>query len=277
MRFKQYLLEDLPRVPTSTPTSLDKAIKWARENAPNVMKRIKSGEISLLRGVDGSKGNYQFGDTSTFKRVSKNTYNYYTKFISTSSKWKEFPSRESAYICASNNRIASGYGDIFYVIPADNAKVGKCDSHDIWRSFPVLEKSIGVPGLNSLNVFLIALMKALDGKITPDTDASEIRETLRGWTLKKLYDLVDDNGKPKLNHQNAEQLEVAIKTMVSKGFANFEQLLEYCLDPKINNFTTSIADKASVPSKPGVEAWVEGKVLFVNEAELKDFLEEYFK
>ena len=274
MRFKQFILEDLPKIPSTKPISADKALAWAKENASQVMSRVRDGKISLLRGVDESVGDYQLGDSTTFKRISKNTHNYYTKFISTSKRWQDFPSRESAYICASTDRIASGYGDMFYVIPADDAKVGKCNSHDIWRSFPVLEESLGLPGLNSLNQLLISLMKAIDGKITPDIDAEAIRETLRGWNLKRLYDLANKN---KLNHQNQESLEQAIHTMVKKGLGNFEELLEYCLDPKINNFTTSIAAKADVPSKPGIEAWIEGKALFIKEDKLQDFLLQYFK
>jgi len=276
MRFKDYLNEEaLSKVPKTNSVELEEALAWVKEHAHTVMKRVRDGKISLLRGVEGSKGAYQFGDTSTFKRVSKNTHNYYTKFIATSSKWSNYPSRESAYICATNDRIAAGYGDLFYVIPADDAKIGKCDSHDIWKSFPVLESSLGLPGLNSLNQLLISLMKVIDGEVTPDTDGEAIRTTLRGWTLKRLYDLVE-NKTAKINHQNRQSLEDAIHTMVKKKFGNFEELLEYCLDPEINNFNKYIASKADVPSKPGVEAWIEGKAIFVREDQLQDFLEKYF-
>lgn len=275
MRFKQFILEDLPKKPSSQPIEMTKALEWARRFAPHVMERARSGKLSLYRGVEGTSGAFQLGDSTTFKRVSKNTHNYYTKFISTSPKWSAYPSRESAYICATNDRIASGYGDLFFVLPADDAKVGKCDAHDIWRSFPELEEALGLPGLNSLNHYLIALMKALDGEITPDTDAEEIRKTLRGWTLKRLYDLAETP--KKLNHQIIQQLEVTVRTMAKKGLGTFEDLLEYCLDPEINNFTTSIAAKANVPSKPGVEAWIEGKALFIREDQFQDFLQQYFK
>jgi hypothetical protein len=279
MRFKDYIMEEvaLPKVPSSKAVSYNEAVEWVKANASKVMKRVKDGKLNLVRGVDGTKGEYQLGDSTSFKRVSKNTHNYYTKFIATSKKWEAYPSRESAYICASTDRIASGYGDIFYVIPADDAKVGKCNSHDIWKSFPVLEESIGLPGLNSLNGLLMSLMKLINRGIVPDTDAEAIRGTLRGWTMKMLYDLVEkaDAGKVKISHQDVVSIEAAVRTMAKKGFSNFEELLEYCLDPSINNLTTAIAAKATVPEKPGVEAWIEGKALFIREDVFKEFLEQY--
>lgn len=276
MRFKAFMEDStLPNKPTSKSITFVNAVKWAKTMAPNVMRKVLAGKFHMYRGVDGTKGEYQLGNTANFKRVSKNTANYYTKLIATSKAWEKYPSRESAYVCATSGRIAQGYGKVFFVIPADTAKVGVVDSHDLWKGFPAIERILEIPGLNSLNDVLVEMMKVLEGKVLPDNDIEALRSAMRGWTMKRLYDMVESN--KKIPYFVRDAAESGVQFMARKGMSNFEELIDYCLDPEVNNFHTMEAKDATLSDKPGKEVWFEGSCIFIAYAALEEFLEEYKK
>lgn len=282
MRFKEFIAEDAPPPtgPTSKSITLDRAVKWAKTMAPNVMTKVTIGKFNLYRGVMNSRGDYQLGNTEWFKRVSKNTMNYYTKFISTSPRWKDYPSRESAYVCTNRQGIAEGYGTVFLVIPADDAKLGIIDSHDMWKAFPALERTFELPGLNSLNILLVDLMKCTIGKVVPDTDVEELRKVMRGWTLKLLHDIGEGKYPKRARLQSTTEysIQTAVAVMVEKGFTNFEELLEYCLDPEVNKkFTTKRAMETQVNPTAAKEIWFEGMAIFIRHDHFEEFLNEYNK
>ena len=269
MRFKAFM-EDaaLPNKPTSKKITELQALKWVKTNAPTVMKHVQNGSFNFYRGM-AVKGNYHYGNSADFKRVSLNTQNYYNKFIATSKNWSSFPSRESAFVGATSPGIAGGYGDLYFIIPADSAMIGLCPSHDLWKSFPELEK-IDLNSLNSLNDILISLMQRVEKKIIPDNQIEELRKSMRTWNAKRLMDIAFK----KIGYES-HVIQTIVEFMVDKGFNNFEDLIDQLLDPRKNGFEVMRASAASLPIKPGKEAWLEGEAIFVREAEMKEFLEKY--
>lgn len=283
MRFKTFLQEEspLPSQPTSKEITLERAAKWAKTMAPNVMSKVNSGKFMMYRGVPESKGQFQLGNTAWFKRVSKNTQNYYTKFISTSKNWKELPSRESAYVCTNKASVAEGYGNVFVVIPADDVQLAVITRHDMWKAFPILEKTLELPGLNSLNLLLVDLMRCIDGKVIPDTDIEGVRKAMRGWTMRILHDVAEGkfpNKKAKPPGYFYLSILSAVQEMAKHGLGNFEELLEYCLDPKVNNtiYTNRAMDAKVVPTGMN-EIWFEGTAIFIRHDHFEEFLTEYNK
>lgn len=280
MRFKDFLNEEgqLPSVPSSKKISYTAALKWAKENSPYVMNNIKAGKFNFVRGVMGASGDYQIGDSRTFKRVSKNTKNYYTKFISTSKSWKSFPSRESCFIGASTKRIAEGYGDVFAVIPADNAHMGICPAHDLWKSFPALEDAFNISSLTPFMDILIEIMKAELGKVIDDKNIDELREAMRSWSMKDMHDFSVGlfKHKVKVPRYVLESVQHFVHFMAEKHARNVEHALELCFDPEVNSFRQMPAKRCLFGKSESVEMWVEGEAMFIKLDKLDKFVEDYY-
>ena len=284
MRFKEFIQEDgqLPNKPHTSGTTFIRAVKWVKEHAPQYARNLKNNiGARIYRGaVDAGKSAFQFGDTSTFKRRSANTENYYTTFIATSDKWSEFPSREHAFICADNKSTAISYGrfnkDVYLVIPADNARLGICPTPDIWSSFSYLKTATDIKSLSSLNQFIKEASACFDGRVLSDSSSEFIRKTFRNWTIKDFDDMgrgVSKHPGHEVRHNTRVDAKDVAKAMLATKSDNFEEFLEEMLDPKKNGFHHTKAADFKGPDAHA-EIWVQGEALFVRMTDFEEFLDE---
>ena len=124
MRLENYLIEE--KLDRTKEVSLDFALDFAKKN-----KDFLKGS-PIYRGLRNNISLYAFVEPEKYTRVSANTENYYTLMIDNSPNWEGYPKRSKSIICSSSKSGASGYGNVYRVIPKNGAKIGVCSSDDFW-------------------------------------------------------------------------------------------------------------------------------------------------
>ena len=108
-------------------TSFSKAARIYAENREFGLYRGYATKSALL---------HYYVDPTTKARESTGTNNFYTSFISTSPRWRDYPRRDHSVIGSTSDSAALKYGDsVFYVVPENGAKFAFCDAPDCWNSF----------------------------------------------------------------------------------------------------------------------------------------------
>lgn len=79
-------------------------------------------------------------------RVSENTSNYYTLWMSNHQSWSAYPPRNRSFICGADVATSRPYGNVYWAIPLGNPTIGICPENDIWHSF-LISKSVQMPTL----------------------------------------------------------------------------------------------------------------------------------
>jgi hypothetical protein len=259
MRFKQFINESdfhvlgagMSDKPVIAPIPIGPFREWCKRHASHYITNVLSADNYIVRGVP-SDTQYAVGNSAMFKRKSANTKNFVNSFIATSPRWKNYPSRESAYICADNLHTAAKYSsryDPFLVIPADNAHIGICPRDDFWPSF---ERGLAhadlwnINDVADLNTFLTTTAETLNVHL-PETDSEKLHDVLRSWTkdvMKKVYHTA------------------VVDAMNNLDVDNMDDLLEIVLGPELNKFSQTTA--SNYHKRTGDrEVWVAGRAAFI--------------
>ena len=255
--FKQFLREEESRKVQTTPVEHDELIKWIRQHAMKYANKILNHDGQLIfRGMGPVNENYLIGDSNTFRRKSANTDNFVQTFIASSNRWKGFPSREQAYICSSS--LKGGYGHIYLAIPADDAKIGVCSSHDFWWSFHDSLSSWQMPDeiadIDSINTLLRFIKN--NSKYDLDEDNAEsLRANLRKITFTALKDIMNTHG------EFGNFLAFFEDEIDRKHLNNLEEFLDVILDPVKNNIEHTTPDH--LDKLDNREVWINGKTAFI--------------
>lgn len=104
-----------------------------------------SAEQTLYKGILRNKniiGDAVILDPTAIGRRSRNTQNYYTLLIDNLPNWSKYPKRSKSLIMSTNLNTAKIFGDIYRILPFNNAILGVCSHSDIWDSFRNVCKSI---------------------------------------------------------------------------------------------------------------------------------------
>jgi hypothetical protein len=266
MRFKEFLAEQNAAEASNRVSTVEVDGDYARQffkNNPHALRNVKEG-FNLWRGMGDEADFILYGDSRTFTRKSANTENFYTLFISSMKTWKDFPSRQHAYICTTSAH-SLGYGIKYAVIPADDAKIGYCRAKDFWWSFKKGLTFVGsLMGLNA--VLKRAWHMVEETENLNETDAQILRKQLRSLTLEKLLSFSSWN----------EKVEELISFMKEIKADNVEEALEHGMDPIRNSFAWGLGKDISDyldNAFESREAWVEGRCLFIR-ADGKSILQE---
>jgi len=243
-RFKNYITEGFGSYTSTGRTeslSEDKAIDLIKTHCKNNFKRLFKSDtsIKIYRGIKNFGEDFGYIDTNKGEpRVSANTYNYMTLFMDKLPSWRGWPKRSKSVICTTSNRYAGNYGNLYYVIPYDNTKIGICPEDDVWNSFYVLSP-IDVDMFNyRLNA---SFMK------------NNIQGSSKNWN--KLKKSLSELERYPLD-------DTLYKFLETKPFIdNFNKLL----DPKLNNFKMGIEKIQS-----NKEIWIQGECIFITKADFKN-------
>lgn len=242
---------------------------------------LKERVVKIFRGIDSDDEFLLVKPSEGTLRRSANASNHYTLLIDNSDRWKEFPKRSKSIICTTDELHASAYGDVYYVIPFDGARIGMCPAPDIWTSFG----GSGIYNLDSLTADLERLgvsdfdfksmsddLKKLEDKVVnkelkmdvPSKLASIIYKTLSGSSYN--WDFGRDISKI-----------VSRFSEIREGGLNTSLLdyLDEIFDPKRNRFKiTSYSDiDRNEHLKTSKEVWTDSNCIMVNSSE-SGFLEE---
>lgn len=209
----------------------------------------------LYRGYEGPE--YVLVDPTKFsERESPNAINnYYNLLLSNLPSWSKYPKRNKSIVASTNSKYASHYGDLYFVLPVDNTKMGLCPENDLWMSFG---KS-GVPILDDLNRILT---NVVGDRID---NWRELKEAL----MQAYFDETED-----FNYVQDlfEQHGCDVKIQPGKEINNWLDLVENILEPDRNGFDLINIRKSYPLNK---EVWFDSPCILVREDEYDEFSKDF--
>lgn len=199
------------------------------------------------------------------ERKAANTTNYVNLLVSNLPNWKAFPPRNRSQICSGSYSYASSYayGDVYVVLPFDNARIGICPSTDFF-DFGRLD----VPHINRflVRLYLLATKKELPQEKEPFFAALAELDTI--LTKDKIIEYMNAD-------LDRDEFLLVQRTFIkySKQFLkdqSFSENLEEWMDPDRNDFrVTTMSAYKSTPN----EVWTDAPILLVREKILVAYLD----
>lgn len=219
------------------------------------------------RSVVMKDSNIVFGTTP--RRSRDDTSNYYTLWMSNHPSWQKFPRRDKSFIAATSSAVTSQYsGALYIIIPANDAKIGICNTDDIWSMFQVptgTNNPLVILALDHLNKFLEILR-------IPDDDFNSMQRAMLNINKgKKLNEFLEE-----LDPFSWDQSQRRIDRLHNNYFYNLflksatRNLYDWyadLLDPYKNNLKFETGAKWNRRTLGSLgndrELWIQGKCLFV--------------
>ena len=249
--FKQYLNE-APEYKSSRlqPKTVDEAIALMRENCLGYLNNLNNQGF-IYRGGSG-KGSHaiSLGDSNTSTpRVSANAQNYYTLWMDNHPDWAKFPKRSQSFICSEDSDTAFDFGDLFLVIPYDDAHIEIVPADDLWSAI-IIPKKNSLSYSGSLRDFVENIHDLFTALRRPSPKTYEdLVQALKGITYE---DIDDDSGK---SHMRAIK-----KVMDRTASLNLYQAFKEIINP--TRFTQLRARQYSNTGN-GYELAIQGKAIFI--------------
>jgi len=110
--------------------------------APGALSRLSKSSVMIYRGVRNAPGDIFIQNTLTTTRASQNTYNYVTMLTSVVPSWtsRNLPPRSKGISCTTSRYMAKDYGDVYIVVPFNDALLAYSGSDDFWTSLPNIRR-----------------------------------------------------------------------------------------------------------------------------------------
>jgi len=248
----------------------------------------------IYRGEKGKKPEIFLSRSGI--RKSENTSNYYTDLMSNKLDcWKEYPRRDSSFICSTNFENAESYSspnNVYSILIPEGIKIGVCPKDDIWTSFSKFLRHIYVTlHDNNLkcriiyNDMIFYINDCLTYLFKTDNFNDDYFSKIDSLVLKIDNEIAGNN-----NIKNIQDLFEKYKSfphtyyylkfyfylMKKNENMSSKEVLEKYFSPEFNNFqlcTISELDKNLFDTN--TEIWVDGSkddILFINHQWLKYLL-----
>lgn len=214
-------------------------------------------------------------DPKKLDRKSANTKNYYTYILDNSSAWSQYPDRKNSFICTTSEETGWEFalkngGDVYRLIPFDDARFGIAPSIDIWSSFNTITSRYKMY-MNAFNDMLndMARMVFSNNRGIRDDDYTSFRQDIikLGSDKKRLYDTMSNvyemgGGIPHYYVTFAYDYYLTDQ--------NLYEFLEKLMHPDKNGFSVGKYGSLSHPS-PNREVWTDSECLFINTSAYGEF------
>ena len=213
----------------------------------------------LYRGLNRMPDTFRCGviDPSATARNSKDNTNHYNLILANSPDWADYPDRLRSVIFTNSIDIAGDYGDVYYMVPFDDAKLAVAPFTDIWDCFPGIVAVTGFT-FNGLN----ALFK--DAGVPDDS-----WESMKG-AMDRKYEEWKTNPRPE------HMLFNKLFTRCSTEDISWDEVLGLLMRPADRNFYTTY-DRARVMRADHNEVWTDGKCLLVARKAMVEFRTEVLR
>lgn len=275
------------------------------ENLKSATQNSENGKL-LYRG--DRKLNKEVAILTPGKRASQNTSNYYTVLMShLLPTWKDFPKRDSSFICSTLRGRAFSYAqsneNLYHVFPENGANIGICSEGDFWESCDYqlsfyCHNSHALPDFNeAIGELYLRMHRFLNIEIEDDENILQTPEDFIKFEkiyvqiLDRLVDLYDRSDE--LNKEEKGEFE-KIKNIFSASIITDRMASEYIddcipllkkldqdlLNAKVNkNKTCHIKDMPNVEKR---EVWTDATCLFIsadtmNKLIYQDILDKWFE
>jgi len=231
----------------------EQAIELIKKNCSGIVNSYSKSHVRIYRGAGGMDDyyDYQIVDPTKGKlRRSRNTRNYYTLLMDNLTPWKAYPKRSRSIVCSTSKSKSSGYGNLYVVLPYNNAKIGICSTDDIWFSFEQNMRH----NLNEFNRILQTIL-SIGKKSLKDLDKNW-KTLLTNFKDSEAY---IQSGLYKLDIKahswSADALYKQIYDKIVNG-QSYRQVFNTLLDPTQNGFQLKTPKDIPLSSIPKNEVWV---------------------
>jgi hypothetical protein len=284
--FKQFLSEEgSGRLKEINPET---ALTLIMQNCMGYIEAVKAGSRQIWRGTYNNAP-ILIGDSNLGSpRKSANTYNYYTLFMDNSPQWSEFPKRSRSFICSTSSSTSNGFGDLFIVLPYDDAHVGVTPRYDLWQAFvdgdvstSSLDKEMTI--LNSLmvNEFRLTHKDDMRKNFKKPNTYEELVRILESLTLDRIKEVAEFGEIMKISAilDNAKRALMKLDETNSNNYLDYFKKL-FATD----NFKHGKASSINIDARD-VELYIQGKAIFIkvmvsnkqeeDRKDIIDFLKSY--
>jgi len=225
------------------------------EYNPMALNKIKNN-IIIFRGM--KVDNIPSFETQPLQNRKSpfSSNNFYNLLMSNLPAWQDYPKRNNSFICSTDKRKASEYGnDLFVVIPKGNPTIGICENEDLWLSFNYMCDEYGIKDADDFNKnlkYVFDIMKNLN--ITDKMPQSNYPELIN--ILKNL------------SPEDYEKLEDELPYRKLKMFLKNDTILDSIvdmLDPVKNHFKKMTYDNYNLSTIiSNREIWFSAPALFIS-------------
>jgi hypothetical protein len=244
---------------TSLANSMPKILRALKDDCFDALNAMKSGRY-IFKGIEGLSETIAITDPKLMERKSANTRNHYTLLMDNLPSWQNYPKRSRSLICSTSKSRAGDFGNLYLVVPFDNASIGVCSDHDLWGGFPYLDESLGISVVADIN----------DMFVEAGISDSSYNDFLDSCLLHKANLL---NSK----YHGAEDLYELLAPADTKG--DIVRILDKLLNPKLNKF--SLEDVAGIPAHNehnSHEVWTDSKAYLIEaSSEVYEKIGEVFR
>lgn len=254
MRFKEFLMiEDGVGARHIRPAkmTLDEMVEWVQNNAMGFVSR----NIPIYRGVDSKDNVEGLYNGAQLNRKAANTNNYLNLWMSNHNDWSAYPARTKSFICSTDEAYAEDYGTAYMMIPSDSSSIGVCPSHDLWYSFPNINKIVSHSDMDKF----MKLTRFLTSFVSSEESAEHDWDTF-AYVLNKL-DIEELKKIAKYKTEfTPEYVNLVIEYMEKNQCDTVFEMWENIFSPK--KFKLEKASSFDAPSNH--EVWLSGSVLMVH-------------
>jgi len=244
-------------------------------------QKFKHEECEIFRGDQNL--DKEISIVKPGKRASQNTSNYYTLLISyLLPSWKDFPKRDSSFICTTDPDMARRYGrgNYFIVFPENGANLGVCSSRDFWYSFENQLEDMDISDLSYFNNFFNEFYHMIINFYSlPEHDISieELKkfsnlvdqslELMLSYYQKNINDIPDED-KAKINRlRQMFQMNTPLMEIRDEYLRNqipfLQQIDQNFLNPEKNEIQHCSIGEFKLGEKYS-EIWTDASCLFIN-------------
>lgn len=242
-RFKLFLTEE--RESRSITVSEKEAISLIKKNCMdsfNSTTPIYRGAKSLVHG-------YYYWRNKGVRVSPYANNNIYMLLLSNLPSWKNYPQRNKSIV--GTTEVGKSYGsNPFIILPFNNAKIGVCNSFDIWDSF----RNTGLPNLNNLNRVIADAYHWVTNEYVGMGEPKKYNELLA------ILDKIDNSKELGIKNHFADINPKYFKMYFENEDVKLIDVLEEMLLPQKNKFKLAKAGD-NLPSN--VEVWTDSPCILV--------------
>lgn len=131
---------------------LSEVIKFYKERCTQYNPKLNI----IYRGVRDDKelyNSYAIVKPSEHERSAGYSNTTYVNIIDNLESWSDYPKRTKSIICSTDRGVSKCYGEVYVVIPTDNAHFGVCPYYDFQQCFKKFSSKFGI-GIYRINELL---------------------------------------------------------------------------------------------------------------------------
>ena len=250
---------------------------------------------------------------STRKSANEKTNIYNLLLSDILENWQDYPKRNKSAICSTNKSTAKSYGNVYIVIPQNNAHFGICGADDLWMSFDNTFEDFNISNMKNFTDLMLKFIMYC-GKVFQIQSIQKIDiTTLTAQNLKHCLELISKylNLHSIINNKKTKDIDLILKyayrdpklgnsehddfmedhgvksltelfyTYTQGDIINLIDILEKVLDPhrngfQLRNFDTLIESVNARKLKDN-EVWTDSDILLIREDMMNSFIEYYIQ